>query len=133
MRSGSGQRATETRLNPARGSWARGGAGRAASSRLAAQPARLPEPGSAVTRAQRSAGRSWEAARPARPLSSSPVRVFSGRVSGGLDAPAPRLPASEIQSPALESPRPAPPRRRRPGPELRACRGLPGEAARSGL
>ena len=34
---------------------------------------------------------------------------------------------------SLESPRPAPPRRRRPGPELRACRGLRGEAARSGL
>lgn len=61
MRPGSGQRATETRLNPARGSRARGAArpeplppaGRPQdpASRPAAPPARLPEPGSAVTRA----------------------------------------------------------------------------------
>lgn len=129
MRPGSGQRATETRLNPARGSRARGCAAQAASSRPAAPPARLPEPGSAVTRALRSARRSSEPARPTRSL--------SGRVSGGLGRPSPRPPASRFSSPGAgpalptaspESPRPAPARGHLTGLERRARRFLPARA-----
>lgn len=106
MRPGSGQRATETRLNPARAP-GRGaarpeplspaGPPQAPASCPARPPARLPEPGSAVTWALRGhrPGLGSRRGRPA--LSPRPLPCISRTVPVGLGRRSLRPPAFEVR------------------------------------